>query len=89
MTFNQKQNLLQFLGLYSGSIDGIWGPKSQAAMESVREKYPDLDDTVALLEAVAVTASRQNPGNDSFATPRQPGAILAGLLECPEVRRFT
>ncbi len=53
MTFNQKQNLLQFLGLYDGAIDGIWGPKSQAAMESVRKKYLDLDDTAALLEAVA------------------------------------
>lgn len=53
MTDNQKQNLLQFLGLYNGSIDGIWGPKSQQAMESVREKYPGQDDTAALLKAVA------------------------------------
>ena len=52
MTDKQKQNLLQFLGLYDGAIDGIWGPKSQAAMESVRKKYPDLDATAALLEAV-------------------------------------
>jgi hypothetical protein len=53
MTDKQKQNILQFLGLYDGAIDGIWGPKSQAAMESVRKKYPDLDDTAALLDAVA------------------------------------
>ena len=53
MTDKQKQNILQFLGLYDGAIDGIWGPKSQAAMESVRKKYPGQDDTAALLEAVA------------------------------------
>lgn len=53
MTDTQKQNLLQFLGLYDGDIDGIWGPKSQKAMESVRGKYPGQDDTSALLEAVA------------------------------------
>lgn len=53
MTDKQKQNILQFLGLYDGDIDGIWGPKSQEAMKSVRKKYPDLDDTAALLEAVA------------------------------------
>lgn len=53
MNNKQKQNLLQFLGLYDGAIDGIWGPKSQKAIESVHKKYPNLDDTAALLEAVA------------------------------------
>ena len=53
MTNKQRQHLLAFLGLYKGDIDGIWGPKSQAGMESLREKYPDLEDDAALLEAVA------------------------------------
>ena len=53
MTNKQKQNLLQFLGLYDGAIDGIWGPKSQAAMETVWAKYEDLDEEAALLEAVS------------------------------------
>ena len=53
MTNKQKQNLLQFLGLYDGAIDGIWGPKSQEAMETVWKKYEDLDEEAALLEAVA------------------------------------
>lgn len=53
MTNKQKQHLLAFLRLYDGQIDGIWGPKSQAAMESVWGKYPDLDEEAALLEAVA------------------------------------
>lgn len=53
MTIEQRQHLLAFLGLYKGAIDGIWGPKSQAAMESIWGKYPDLDEEAALLEAVA------------------------------------
>lgn len=53
MTNKQKQLLLQFLGLYDGAIDGIWGPKSQEAMNLVREKYGDDCDTVSLMEAVA------------------------------------
>ena len=53
MTIKQKQCFLYILGYYVGEIDGDWGPKSQAAMESVRKKYPDLDDAAALLEAVA------------------------------------
>lgn len=53
MTNEQRQHLLAFLGLYKCAIDGIWGPKSQTAMESVWGKYPDLDEEAALLEAVA------------------------------------
>ena len=33
MTIKQKQCLLCYLGYYTGQIDGIWGPKSQAAMD--------------------------------------------------------
>lgn len=32
MTIRQKQCLLCYLGHYDGLIDGIWGPKSQAAV---------------------------------------------------------
>lgn len=53
MTNEQKQHLLAFLDLYDGDIDGIWGPKSQRGMESVRKEYPDLEDDAALLKAVA------------------------------------
>lgn len=53
MTIEQKQHLLSFLGLYDGRIDGIWGPKSQEGMKSVRAKYPDLEDDKALLKAVS------------------------------------
>lgn len=52
MTIKQRQHLLAFLRLYDGQIDGIWGPKSTAAMDIVLTKYPDLDAEAALLKAV-------------------------------------
>ena len=39
MTHKQKQCLLCFLGFYEGAIDGIWGPKSEAAMQAFCEIY--------------------------------------------------
>lgn len=52
MTTKQKQNLLQFLGLYDGAIDGIWGPKSQEAMKKFTEEYNRDGDDDDLLTAV-------------------------------------
>lgn len=48
MTIKQKQCLLCYLGYYSGAIDGIWGPKSQAAAEQFCDAYglPDLEENV-------------------------------------------
>lgn len=40
MTDEQKQNILQFLGLYDGAIDGIWGPKSQDAIGICPQEIP-------------------------------------------------
>ena len=39
MTIMQKQCLLCYLGYYSGVIDGIWGPKSQAAAKAFCNRY--------------------------------------------------
>lgn len=39
MTIRQKQNLLQYLGLYTGAIDGIWGNASRAATVSFQQQY--------------------------------------------------
>ena len=33
MTARQRQNLLQYLGYYEGSIDGIYGPQTKQAVE--------------------------------------------------------
>ena len=66
MTNKQKQLLLQFLGLYDGAIDGIWGPKSQEAMNLVRDKYGEDCDTVALMESIAdwVPSNGTSTGNN-------------------------
>ena len=39
MTVKQKQCLLCYLGYYTGQIDGIWGPKSQNAMDAFCSVY--------------------------------------------------
>lgn len=39
MTTKQKQHLLAYLGYYTGTIDGIWGPKCQAATEAFQRDY--------------------------------------------------
>ena len=50
MTVKQKQCLLCFLGFYEGAIDGIWGPKSEAAMQAFLDIY---GTEAALRKAVA------------------------------------
>ena len=37
MTIRQQQNLLQYLGYYSGNIDGIWGALSTAATAAFQD----------------------------------------------------
>jgi len=39
MTIRQKQNLLQYLGLYEDSVDGIWGSASRDATVSFQRRY--------------------------------------------------
>lgn len=39
MTVKQKQCLLAYLGYYTGTIDGDWGPLSQAATEAFQRGY--------------------------------------------------
>ena len=39
MTIRQKQNLLQYLGLYPGAIDGIWGSGSREATVAFQLRY--------------------------------------------------
>lgn len=46
MTNKQKQHLLAFLGFYTGSIDGIWGPQSRQATENFQRKYMDTSDGI-------------------------------------------
>lgn len=39
MTTKQRQNLLAYLGYYSGNIDGIYGQQTQAAVERFQEAF--------------------------------------------------
>lgn len=39
MTIKQRQNLLAYLGYYSGDIDGIYGQQTQAAVERFQEAF--------------------------------------------------
>lgn len=39
MTIRQKQNLLQYLNLYEGSIDGVWGEQSRQATAAFQRSY--------------------------------------------------
>ncbi len=62
MTVRQRQNLLQYLGCYTGPVDGIWGKESSAAAKAFREDYglgADAGEAALekmLLDAVAGTA---------------------------------
>ena len=39
MTIKQKQHLLAYLGYYTGTVDGIWGEKSQQATEDFQNAF--------------------------------------------------
>lgn len=60
MTDRQKQNLLQYLGYYTGAVDGIWGDLSRQATEAFQRDYQltvdgDFGDATAkrILEVIA------------------------------------
>lgn len=46
MTNRQKQHLLGYLGLYTGSVDGIWGVLSRQATEEFQKCYMDEADGI-------------------------------------------
>ncbi len=60
MSDRQKQNLLQYLGYYTGAVDGIWGDLSRQATEAFQRDYQltvdgDFGDATAkrILEVIA------------------------------------
>lgn len=44
MTNKQKQNLLQYLGYYTGIPDDIWGPMSIKATEDFQRAYMEPEE---------------------------------------------
>ena len=80
MTTKQKQNLLAFLGYYTGSIDGIWGGGSKAAARKFQEKAGlpttgEIDEATAavLAEAIAATVA------DAFEADQEVDSIWDGI----------
>ena len=80
MTTKQKQNLLAFLGYYTGSIDGIWGGGSKAATRKFQEKAGlpttgEIDEATAavLAEAIAATVA------DAFEADQEVDSIWDGI----------
>ena len=63
MTDKQKQCLLAYLGLYTGALDGIFGPQSRAAEEQFRVRYAVTGEELgaALLEAVTGALEPRDP----------------------------
>ena len=45
MTYKDAQHLLAFLKFYEDDCDGIWGPKSKAAMKTFQTRFGGLDPT--------------------------------------------
>ena len=80
MTTKQKQNLLAFLGYYTGSIDGIWGGGSKAAARKFQEKAGlpttgEIDEATAavLADAIAATVA------DAFEADQEADSIWDGI----------
>ena len=74
MTVKQKQNLLAFLGLYTGAIDGVWGGGSKAATRTIQERNGltvtgDIDQSTAGVIAEAITAKIVEAFNTTDAEP--------------------
>ena len=44
MTDRQKQHLLAYLGLYTGTVDGIWGPLSIQSTRAFQNRYMEKTD---------------------------------------------
>lgn len=78
MTAKQVQNLLQYLGYYSGPVDGILGSRSIAAIRGFQAFYGLTVDGIAgehtqktLIDAVAGTAVQAEKTEPSPAEPEE------------------
>ncbi|XHB98669.1 peptidoglycan-binding domain-containing protein [Nitratireductor sp. ac15] len=86
-TIRQVQSVLQELGLYRGTIDGLEGPETRTAIENYR-RIVDLDPTPtvdeALLRQLGLSAAPQAAGNapDLSAGP----AIIPPVAPTPTPR---
>ena len=74
MTVKQTQNLLAYLGYYTGNIDGDWGPQSQKATEAFQRDYQltvgAFDDSTSqrIREVIASGETPQSPQDELTGT---------------------
>lgn len=83
MTVKEKQNLLAFLGLYTGAIDGVWGGGSKAAARTFQERNGlavtgDIDQTTAFLISEAIDAKIEGAFTVTEAEP-ETGSVWDGI----------
>ena len=89
MTIQQIQNLLQYLGYYTITVDGIWGPGSEQATKDFQVAEGLEDDGIpgkltqaALLDAVAKGRFKQTSTQPETGDGTQP-------LWWQDIRYFT
>ena len=77
MINRQKQNLLQYLGYYTGIPDDIWGPMSQQATEAFQRAYGLTVDGVFGVgteqRILEVIASGEQPAQQHQTAPETDG----------------
>lgn len=90
MTIQQIQNLLQYLGYYTITVDGIWGKKSTEATENFQRDFgglavtglPDECTQKALKHAVAYGVEKNtNTGGPSTPEQEAPTEYAAEYLQ--------
>lgn len=72
MNIKQQQNLLAYLGYYTGAIDGVWGKQSEKATKEFQRAH-DLDDD-GVIGKQTEAALKTAVANDEFKTDSQPSS---------------
>ena len=73
MTAKQKQSLLSYLGYYDGSLDGLWGEKSQRATIDFQRSYMEQTEVDGIFGAATekrileVIATGEKPVDDKMS----------------------
>lgn len=77
MTDRQKQNLLQYLGYYTGQVDGQWGDQPRVATEAFQRDYQLTVDGLFGQETekriLEVIASGEQPAKQAQTAPETGG----------------
>lgn len=85
MTVAQKQHLLAYLGYYTGTVDGLWGPASEKATEELQaasglEEDGDFGDAT-------LAAAKNAVANDLFKTADEGTGATTGAFRAKHFTR--